>query len=102
MDKNLLTIIAGLVMFLVFLLLKIEVSFVLCFIGLAFIVNGILKYFDYKKQLGGLLSATAIFIGISLIFTQFNLNYFVLGLFMLILIVLWVSNYYYSNQKTKM
>ena len=101
MNKNLLTIIAGLIMFLVFLLLKIEVGYLLCFIGLLFLANGILKYFEYNEQIGGPLSATTILIGIVLMYIQFKLDYFVLGLFVFLLIVLWVSNFKYYSKSDK-
>ena len=98
MNKNLLTIIAGLVMFLIFFMLKTEVSYILCFFGLLFLSNGILKYFEHNKKISGLLSLTSILIGIFLMHIQFKLNYFALGLFVFLLIVLWILNFnYYSK-----
>lgn len=101
MNKNLLTIIAGLIMFFSSLLIKIEVGYVLCFIGLVFLGTGILKYFEYNERIGGPLSAASILIGIVLMYIQFNLNNFALGLFVFLLIVLWISNFKYYSKSDK-
>ncbi len=101
MNKNIVSIITGLIMFLIFLLLKIEVGYIICFIGLVLLSNGILKYFEHNIQIGGPLSAAIILIGVALVYIQFNLNYFVLGLFVFLLIVLWISNFNYYSKSNK-
>ena len=102
MDKHLSSIIAGLAMFLVFLLFKIEVSFLLCFIGLIFMVIGIQKYYDYKNRSIVLLSAVVSLAGLFLIYVQYKLDYIVMGLFILILVVLLISDFQYRRKYQKL
>ena len=101
MDKHLSSIIAGLAMFLVFLLFKIEVSFLLCFIGLIFVVIGIQKYYDYKNRISVLLSAVVSLVGLYLIYVQYKLEYIVMGLFLLIVVVLLISDFQYQRKYQK-
>ncbi len=101
MDKHLSSIIAGLTMFLVFFLFKIEVSFLLCFIGLIFVVIGIQKYYDYKNRISVLLSAVVSLVGLYLIYVQYKLEYIVMGLFLLIVVVLLISDFQYQRKYQK-
>jgi len=101
MNNYLSSIIAGLIMFLVFLLFKIEVSYLLCLIGLILMVNGIQKYYDYKSKISILLSAIISLVGLSLIHMQYKLNYFVIGLFLLILVVLLILDFKYQKRIKK-
>jgi hypothetical protein len=101
MNRNALsTIIGSLIMFLVFFFLKLEISYIICFIALVLLGSSILKYFEYNEKIGAPLSAIATILGLILMYIQFKLNYFALGLFVLLLIVLWASNLkYYSKSK---
>lgn len=99
MDKYLSSIIAGLAMFLVFFLSKMEVSFILCFIGLIFLIGGIQKYYDYKNRISILLPAAVSLVGLFLIYMQFRLDYIVMGLFMLVLVVLLISDLSYLRKE---
>lgn len=98
MNKPLSSIIVGLLMFLVFILFKIEVSYLLCFIGLIFMVMGIQKYHDYKNKISILLSAALGLMGLVLIYIQYKLDYIVMGLFLLILAVLLISGFSYPKK----
>lgn len=99
MNKPFLRIIYGLLMFAVFLLFKINVSYFLCFIGLIFMVVGVQRYLDYKNKICISLAAALSLAGLTLIYVQYKLNYIVVGLFMLVLIVLLISDLSYPRKE---
>lgn len=98
MNKPFLQIICGLLMFIVFILFKINVSYLLCFIGLIFMIVGVQRYPDYKNKISTLLSVALSFVGLTLIYVQYKLDYIVMGLFLLILVVLLFSNLSYPRK----
>ncbi len=61
-------------------------------------VVGVQRYPDYKNKISILLSVALSLAGLTLIYVQYELDYIIMGLFLLVLVVLLISDLSYPRK----